>query len=48
MFLLDTHVISELRKPQADTAVVAWASNNRPGSRKFFMGATSVVGLMGG
>ena len=25
MFLLDTHVISELRKPQADTAVVAWA-----------------------
>lgn len=25
MFLLDTHVISELRKPQADPAVVAWA-----------------------
>lgn len=25
MFLLDTNVISELRKPQADPAVVAWA-----------------------
>ena len=25
MFLLDTNVISELRKPQADPGVVAWA-----------------------
>lgn len=25
MFLLDTHVISELRKPKADANVVAWA-----------------------
>lgn len=25
MFLLDTNVISELRKPQADPAVVSWA-----------------------
>lgn len=25
MFLLDTNVISELRKPRADPAVVAWA-----------------------
>ncbi|KAE9641414.1 type II toxin-antitoxin system VapC family toxin [Pseudomonas sp. PB106] len=25
MYLLDTHVISELRKPQADKNVVAWA-----------------------
>ena len=27
MFLLDTNVISELRKPQADPNVVAWARN---------------------
>ncbi|MBA5982827.1 type II toxin-antitoxin system VapC family toxin [Pseudomonas sp. MD195_PC81_125] len=25
MYLLDTHVISELRKPQADANVVSWA-----------------------
>ena len=25
MFLLDTNVVSELRKAQADPAVVAWA-----------------------
>ncbi len=27
MYLLDTHVISELRKPQADKNVVAWAKS---------------------
>lgn len=27
MYLLDTHVISELRKPQADANVVAWAKS---------------------
>ena len=27
MFLLDTNVISELRKPQADANVVAWAKS---------------------
>ncbi|MGZ0713948.1 PIN domain-containing protein [Pseudomonas palleroniana] len=27
MYLLDTHVISELRKPQADAKVVAWAKS---------------------
>ena len=27
MFLLDTHVISELRKPHADPNVVAWAKS---------------------
>ena len=29
MFLLDTNVISELRKPQADANVVAWAKVHR-------------------
>ncbi|HHX45794.1 MAG TPA: type II toxin-antitoxin system VapC family toxin [Brevibacterium sp.] len=30
MFLLDTNVISELRKPQADPAVRAWILRRRP------------------
>jgi len=34
MFLLDTNVVSELRKPQADPAVVAWA-NSVPASKLY-------------
>lgn len=30
MFLLDTNVISEIRKPTADQAVVAWLRQQRP------------------
>ena len=29
-YLLDTNVVSELRRPQADPAVVAWARATRP------------------
>ena len=31
MYLLDTNVISELRKPQADENVVEWARRQQPG-----------------
>lgn len=30
MYLLDTNVVSELRKPKADLRVVAWAETIRP------------------
>lgn len=32
MFLLDTNVVSELRKPNADRQVVAWAQTVAPTS----------------
>lgn len=41
MYLLDTNVISELRKPQADVNVVSWA-RNIPAPRMFI----SVITLM--
>lgn len=31
MYLLDTNVISELRKPEADASVVEWAAGRHPG-----------------
>jgi toxin FitB len=42
MFLLDTNVISELRRPEkADGNVLAWASTNRAAS--FFLSAISIL-----
>jgi toxin FitB len=42
MFLLDTNVISELRRPQrADSRVVAWASANSAAS--FFLSVISIL-----
>ncbi|MBC8999983.1 type II toxin-antitoxin system VapC family toxin [Pseudomonas sp. N40(2020)] len=43
MFLLDTNVISELRKPQADKQVVAWA-NSIPAAN-LYLSAMTVLEL---
>ncbi|MBN6715196.1 type II toxin-antitoxin system VapC family toxin [Pseudomonas capsici] len=43
MFLLDTNVVSELRKRNADTNVVKWASANAPAS--LFISAITVMEL---
>ena len=43
MFLLDTNVISELRKARADSNVQAWARSVSPGS--LFLSAVSLLEL---
>jgi predicted nucleic acid-binding protein len=43
MFLLDTNVVSELRKPQADRQVVAWANSVAAGS--LYLSAITVLEL---
>jgi predicted nucleic acid-binding protein len=43
MFLLDTNVVSELRKPQADPQVVTWANSVAPAS--LYLSAITVLEL---
>ncbi|RMQ41698.1 Ribonuclease VapC [Pseudomonas cichorii] len=43
MFLLDTHVVSELRKRDADANVVRWAKDHAPAS--LFISAITVMEL---
>ena len=43
MFLLDTNVVSELRKPQADRQVVTWANSVAPAS--LYLSAITVLEL---
>ena len=43
MFLLDTNVVSELRKPQADPQVVTWANSVVPAS--LYLSAITVLEL---
>lgn len=46
MYLLDTNVISELRKPRADAHVMHWASTQAPAS--LFISALTVMELEAG